>query len=148
MSEEVDYKDKYLRALAELENLRKRHEIELRQAREQGRREAFRDVTLPIVDDVERTFQAFMDPTSTTNLEAMREGTQAVTQKARRTLSLQSIEAFETVGKPFKASHMEAIAKAPAKGLPPGGVVYEAERGYMIDGQLLRPAKVVVAEEE
>lgn len=148
MSEEVDYKDKYLRALADNENLRKRHKRELEEAREQGRRDALRECCLPIVDDVERTFQAFSDPSFGTNLEAMRGGTQAVATKAKRTLSLLNIEAFETVGQPFQATRMEAIAKAPTKGLPPGGVVYEAERGYLIDGQLLRPAKVVVAEDE
>lgn len=146
--EEEDYKNKYLYAIAELENLRKRLNRDILEARDQGKKDALRECCLPIVDDVERAYRAASDPNSSADREAMRIGVQAVANKARHTLSMLNIEAIETVGKPFMASLMEAIAKAPTKGLPAGGVVYEAERGYTIGGQLLRPAKVVVAEDD
>jgi molecular chaperone GrpE len=138
MSETEDYKDKYLRALAAGENMRKQNRKDVEQARELGRKEAVLAM-LPIVDDLERAEAAPIDVA----------GISAIRSKARSTLAIIDVQAVESsVGKPFAAESMEAIAKVPTKALPAGQVAAEISRGYRIKGELLRPAQVVVAEDE
>ena len=136
MSEETDYKDKYLRALAELENLRKRTQRDVELARDQATAQALL-VLLPIVDDLERAVAA-----------GSSDGVRAIAGKAKATLASMDVVAFESVGKPFMAELMEAIARVPTRALASGEVAVEITRGYQIRGKLLRPAQVAVAEEE
>ena len=147
MAEEEDYKDKYLRALAELENVRKRTRKDLEQARDQATADTLR-VLLPVVDDLERAVQAASSPDALHDPEATRDGIRAIMAKAKATLASLDVQAFESVGKPFAASLMEAIARVPTKTLGAGEVAAEITRGYHIKGRLLRPAQVAVAEDD
>jgi len=126
--------DKYLRALAEVENLRKRTERDIAKARSQATADTLR-VLLPIVDDLERAVAA------QENNEAIR----YIANKAQATLATLDVVAFETVGKVFTAELMEAIELVPIKAPDIGKVASEITRGYRIGDKLLRPAQVAVS---
>jgi len=135
-----DYKTKYEYAIAEIDNMRKRNRKDVDQARELGRKETVLAV-LPIMDDLDRAEAASSSLVDQAGFSAIR-------SKARSTLAILDVQAIETtVGKPFAASSMEAVARVPAKALTAGHVAAELARGYEIRGKLLRPAQVVVAED-
>jgi molecular chaperone GrpE len=140
--------DKYLRALAELENMRKRTQRDIEAARDQATANTLR-VLLPIVDDLERAVAAAANVSPETGISIYNsDGIKAIAAKAKATLASLDVQSFESVGKPFMAELMEAIAKVPTKALPAGQVAVEISRGYQIKGQLLRAAQVAVAEDE
>lgn len=139
MSNSDDYEIKYRYAIAELDNMRKRTRKEVEQAREIGRKEAVFAV-LPILDDLDRAEAA--NSTDQAGLGAIR-------SKAQLTLAFLGVQAIESsVGKPFAAGSMEAVAKVPTRALEAGSVAAELARGYQFGGKLLRAAQVVVAEDE
>ena len=127
-----------LRALADFENFRRRTEREAGAARRTGRR----DVLLPlldILDNVERALAA-----GSTDPIFLR-GDEAIRQQLRRTLSGLGAEPIPGVGSHFDPRIHEAIGTDPDAAQPPGTVVAEVRRGFLLDGEVLRPSQVVVA---
>jgi molecular chaperone GrpE len=127
-----------LRALADFENFRRRTEREAGAARRAGRR----DVLLPlldILDNVERALAAgSTDPTYLRGVEAIRE-------QLRRTLTDLGAEPIPGIGSHFDPRIHEAVGTDPAATQPPDTVVAEVRRGFLLDGEVLRPSQVVVA---
>ena len=127
-----------LRALADFENFRRRTEREADAARRAGRR----DVLLPlldILDNVERALAAgSTDPVFLRGVEAIRE-------QLRRTLAGLGAEPIPGVGSHFDPWVHEAMGTDPDAAQPPGTVVAEIRRGFLLDGEVLRPSQVVVA---
>jgi molecular chaperone GrpE len=136
--------DKWLRALAELDNLRKRKAKEIEDARDQGEAYAA-SVFLPIIDDMRRAMEAMNRPRA--RKKDILEGIQLVFNRFGAILEQLSIEGFESEGRRFTYELMEAITEVPTREALPGTVVGEIERGYTRRGRLLRPAKVAVAVE-
>jgi len=137
--------DMYLRALADLENLRKRTLIDVRQAREDGRNNALREV-LPIVDNLERGYrESFQYRGRGGAVSNLKEGFEVVHRHAQSTLSQLGVNPFDCQHQPFDPLRMDAIARQPTTD-PAGMVFAEVERGYTINDQILRPAKVAVTE--
>jgi molecular chaperone GrpE len=127
-----------LRALADFENYRKRTEREAGSARRAGRR----DVLLPlldILDNLERALAA-----GSTDLAFMR-GVEATREQIRRTLKDLGAEPIPGVGTPFDPRIHEAVGTVPAAAQPPDTVVAEVRRGFLLDGEVLRPSQVLVA---
>lgn len=142
---EPDYRDKYLRALAELENLRKRTAKDLVAARDQGENRAIAEF-LPIIDDFQRALE--YDATAAVSHAQAREGWQLVFQKLGQVLDRLEVLGVESVGRKFTAELMEAVTQISAPALAPGTVVAQLEPGYTRRGKLLRAAKVAVATQE
>lgn len=141
---EEDAHSKYLRALAELENLRKRTQKEVAQARDQG--EAYvAQAILPIIDDFQRALEAITTVKGRNAKEQIREGMVLVFSKLTATLRQLEVEGFASKGQAFTYELMEAVAQVPTRELAPGTVVAELEQGFTRKGKLLRPAKVSVA---
>jgi molecular chaperone GrpE len=138
-----DTHDRYLRALAELENLRTRKEEEIVQARDKARAGMLLEL-LPIIDNLERAIQAALKVEGAAGINQVREGVQLVLDNARHIMKQIGVRGFETVGRTFAAELMMAVAEIPSQ-LPPTTVVAEIARGYMFEDRLLRPAQVVVA---
>lgn len=138
--------DKYLRSLAENENMRKRHLVELEKAREEGVSSAIREV-LPIVDDLQRGNAVAQATKGRGSLVRLREGFSHVASKAQQTLKNIGVEEFETAEQDFDPNTMEAIARTPTLEVEPGKVIGVVEPGYLRKGKLLRAAKVAVAME-
>lgn len=136
--------DRYLRALASLENLRKQKSREVEAARDQGEAAAI-SAFLPIIDDMYRAMEAMGKPRA--RKKDILDGVQFVFDKFRSLLDQLEVNGFESEGQKFTYELMEAVVEVPTADALPGTVVGEAERGYMRKGKLLRPAKVAVAVE-
>lgn len=139
---EPDYKDRWLRAEAEMQNVRRRAARE----REEGIARAEERVLLDVIDvldDLERALAALS--TEQAN-EAWAKGVALTAQRMRDTLARHGVVAVESVGRPFDPNVHDALLEIPApEGVAPGSVAQETTRGYRRGERVLRPAKVVVA---
>jgi molecular chaperone GrpE len=130
-----------LRALADLDNLRKRYGRELLREREAERGRIAR-AWLPVVDDLERSLEfakADDDP--------LVAGVRAVLEQAVGVLARLGFPRFEDTGELFDPTRHEAVGAVPS-GDAPGTIVATVRAGYGDDDTLLRPAGVVVAQRE
>lgn len=127
--------DRYKRALADLDNYRKRSAREVERQVAEAREAQLRD-WLQAVDSVERALS--MQPGDA--------GLEAVLEQMDEILARQGVVRLGVVGERFDPQHHEAVGVAPAAELPDGVVVEVARSGFGLgDGRLLRPAQVVVS---
>lgn len=128
-----------LRALADLENFRRRTEREAGGARRAGRSE----VLLPLLevrDNLERALAAgSTDP-------AFLRGVEAIAEQLRRIVTSLGAVPIPGVGSRFDPRLHEAVGSVPAIDHPPETIVTEIRGGFLLDGEILRPAQVVVAQ--
>jgi molecular chaperone GrpE len=97
---------------------------------------------LPVVDDFERGMKA---NETITDVKPINEGIQLIFNKMQNILKLRGIETMQSIGKEFDPETMEAITNIPApKPEMKGKVVDEVEKGYLMNGKVIRFAKVVV----
>ena len=138
----TDYKDQWLRAEAELQNVRRRARREV----EDARRAAEEAVLLDLVawlDDLERAIEAAATGGASPTWV---EGVSLVLQKGREYLERQGVTAVDPAGQPFDPAHHEAILEVDApEGASPGSVVQVVQKGYRRGARSLRAARVVVA---
>ena len=133
--------DRHLRLLAEFENFRRRAAKEHEAARHEGRRSALLPI-LAVLDTFERALGA-----GSTDRDFY-EGVVATHRLFLDALREAGAAPIESVGRPFDPNVHEAVATAPADGVPPGTVAREVRRGWQLGNELLRPAQVVVAAAE
>ena len=137
-----DYKDRWLRAEAELQNFRRRATREW----EEGRRNAEESVLLEMVgalDDLERALEAARG--SGADQEWVK-GVALVAQRLRDYLARQGVSIVDPLGEPFDPAFHEALLETDAPpGTPPGIVMQVVQKGYRRGDRALRPARVVVA---
>jgi molecular chaperone GrpE len=133
--------DKYLRAQAELDNVRKRTQRELAEGLRYANEQLVRDL-LPALDNLERALAAA--PAGDPAVIAIREGVALTQSQVLGTLKKYGVTAVEALGRPFDPTVHEAVQRVPS-GEPEGTVVAEYQRGYMLNGRLVRPAMVAVA---
>lgn len=137
---DVDWRDKYLRLLAEQENHRKRLAQQFDRQCEQQKIALLRDLLL-IVDNLERALTFARGGHSETELQR---GVALTLQEFLKTLQLQGVQRMKTVGQPFDPERHEAAGLHPNPRFPPGAVVQEQRPGYTYHDRLLRPAVVLV----
>ncbi len=133
--EVAEYKDKYLRTAAELENTRKRLERHYAEQAEEEKKRFLR-IFLTVADNLERALAHSGDN--------LREGVQLTYQELHRLLRQEGVEPLEAVGKPFDPYYHEAVATVDGNDSEET-VVEERQKGYLYRGELLRPARVKVA---
>jgi len=133
-----EYLDLAQRTKADFDNYRKRVAKEAGDAVARGRAELARDL-IPVVDNLERAVDSAAD-------DALSKGVVLVLGELRSVLQRAGVEAYDPVGERFDPAWHEALSTKPAEGGEPGTVVETLERGYRLDGQVLRPARVVVSE--
>jgi molecular chaperone GrpE len=137
----AELKDKYLRALAEHENARRR----IRQQSEDSikrQKELLLHDLLPIVDNLERAVEAAKGKGDGKSIV---EGVQMVLASLMDLLKANSVVPMKTVGEQFDPNKHEAADHVPHSAHPPNTVVSEFHRGYHINDKVLRPARVVVS---
>ncbi len=133
------YKDQYLRAMAEMDNLRKR--LEKRYADEaRQEKQRFLQTILPFVDHLEMVIKH-----SDSDPKILHQGVQMIFQELMRTLEREGVKPIESVGQKFDPFVHEAVEVVETEEVPPDTVVDEVQRGYTYQGALLRPARVRVA---
>ncbi|HKF28592.1 MAG TPA: nucleotide exchange factor GrpE [Candidatus Binataceae bacterium] len=138
----AELKDKYLRALADGENARKR----IRQQSEESvriQKEGILRDLLPIVDNLERAVGAAREGVSDTTVIV--EGVQMVLRSLLDFLKSQGVVPIVSAGQPFDPARHEAVDQVASDTHPPNTVVKEFHRGYLIGDRVLRPASVTVA---
>ncbi|MBU9897482.1 nucleotide exchange factor GrpE [Prevotella stercorea] len=135
------YKDKYLRAVAEFDNYRKRTLKEKAELLLNGSEKAV-CAFLPILDDFER---AIADKTEDVN--AIKEGMQIIFNKFNKTLESLGVKKIETEGKDFDVDFHEAVAMVPGMGdYKKGKVIDCVQTGYQLNDKVIRHAKVAVGQ--
>ncbi|MGH7384041.1 MAG: nucleotide exchange factor GrpE, partial [Candidatus Rokuibacteriota bacterium] len=138
---EVDaQQDRYLRAVAEFDNVRKRSAREREDYTRYANESLLRDV-LPVLDNLDRALQAARSEPAT----SLTTGVELIQRELLRILEKFGLTAFSSVGQPFDPERHEAIARVPSADLPDMTVAGETARGYLLHGRVLRPAMVTVA---
>ena len=138
-------RDEYLelaqRTRADFENYRKRVAKETSDALARGKAELARGL-LPVIDNLERALSAGSDPAAH---GALVEGVGLVLDELRGRLGDAGVESFDPAGERFDPQLHEALSTQPAEGAEAGIVLETLQKGYRLNGQVLRPAKVVVS---
>jgi molecular chaperone GrpE len=130
----------YLRAVADLENFRKRTARELEMARRYGI-ERFAAEILPVADSLGLA----LDAAGTVDPATLIEGHRATLRQLQKAFANAGITEVNPVGKPFDPELHEAMATQASADQPPDTVLLVVQKGYLLNGRLLRPARVVVA---
>ena len=138
--EKKDNWDRYLRAAADLENLRKRQKREIDDAKLESKRRDLKEM-LPVVDNHERAIE---HATVQAGTNPIVEGVQLVLRQFLTAFERLEVTPVEAAGQPFDPNLHEAISQQDSDA-PPGTVVQVLQRGYKANDRLLRPALVVVA---
>lgn len=134
--------NRFLLAAADFDNFKKRTERDLRKMIGERRR-ALLERFLPVIDNLERALDSSGDD------QALRSGLEQTLRGFRAVLQAEGVRPIEVESKPFDPRIAEAIATIPAAGdVDDETVVGVAEKGYTLDDELLRPAKVTVAKRE
>ena len=136
----AEAKDQALRAAAEAQNVRRRAEQEAEKARKFAL-EKFVKELLPVVDSLEKALESMQDDAS----EAHREGVSMTLKMQLDVLSKFGVESIEPQGEPFDPQVHEAMAMVPNPELDPNTVMDVMQKGYLLNGRLVRPAMVVVS---
>lgn len=132
-------RDKWLRAVADHENYRKRVKRDVDDA-VQAATARLLEGFLPTVDNLERAMTAATDDDS-----KLVEGIKMVTREFMAALAKHDISPIESVGRPFDPNVHDALQQIDSPDHAPGVIVQEFEKGYLRGGRLLRPARVIVA---
>ena len=138
-------RDEYLelaqRTRADFENYRKRVAKETSDALARGKAELAREL-LPAIDNLERALQSGSEASAH---EALTHGVKLVLEELQAKLAGAGVEAFDPTGERFDPQLHEALSTQPAEGTEAGVVLETLEKGYRQNGQVLRPARVVVS---
>ena len=130
--------NKFLLAMADFENYKKRIERQFGDIALAGRKSLLLKF-LPVLDNLERALS--FDEAS----DGLRGGVQQTLKGFESILSGEGVKAVEVKGRPFDPKIAEAIGTQPAEGVEDDVVLEEAQKGYLMGEELLRPAKVIVA---
>ncbi len=137
----AELKDKYLRALADTENTRKRMRQQSEESVRLQRENLLRDL-LPITDNLERAVDAARGGG---NGKPIVEGVEMVLRSLHDFLRAHGVTPQESVGRPFDPQFHEAVDHVESLEHPPNTVISEFHRGYQVGERVLRPARVTVA---
>lgn len=134
-----DNYNKFLFAMADFENYKKRMERQFKELSGEAERRMLLNF-LPVLDNLERALRFSSD-----NSEALRDGLQKTLQQFENVLVKAGVSAIEVKGKAFDPALAEAIGTQNVDGVEDDTVLEEAQKGYVRGEELIRPAKVIVA---
>jgi molecular chaperone GrpE len=133
-------RDQMLRSAAELENMRKRAARDVEQAHKYAL-EKFALELLPVRDSLELAAASG----ATADAASLAAGQEATLKLLARAFEKFSLKPIDPVGEPFDPERHEAMVMQPSATAEPGSVLQVVQRGYELNGRLLRPARVIVA---
>lgn len=139
--EAAQNRDRWIRAVADLENFRKRSIQERSNLLKYKNEEILRDL-VAVMDNMDRALK-YCDPTG--KPDPLAEGICMVSGMFKDILGRYGVQEIKALGEPFDPHMHEAVARVPAGANQNNTVVEEVEKGYMYQDRLLRPSKVVVA---
>ena len=135
----LELQDRYLRQAAEYDNYRKRTAREWRELQARAGADVLREM-LELADNLERALQAPGDDAG-----GLRRGVELIAQQLQAKLRRFGVEPIEVRGQEFDPKRHEAILVVDTEDVESHQVVDEVQRGYTLNGEILRPAKVTVA---
>ncbi|MEJ2093654.1 MAG: nucleotide exchange factor GrpE [Gammaproteobacteria bacterium] len=136
-----EHKDNALRARADLENMRKRTIRDVENAHKYAL-EKFVDELLPVLDSLELGISA---SSTAEDIESLREGMDLTCKKFASTLEKFGVKVIDPQGEKFNPELHEAVSMQEQEGMAPGTVISVMQKGYELNGRLVRPAMVMVA---
>lgn len=137
--------DQLVRTQAQMDNLRKRHERDLENAHKFAL-ERFVNELLPVRDSLEMGLVAAGEEGST--IDHLREGTELTLKLFSDVMEKFNIEQINPEGEPFNPELHQAMSMMPRADVPPNTVVLVVQKGYTLNGRLVRPAMVMVSHAE
>lgn len=143
---EEDFKAKYFYIAAEMDNFRKRMEREKENLVKFGNERVLSDL-IQVVDNFERTIE-MLRPDQDPKIKNIVTGIDMVNKQFLDTLAKHGLTTVQSVGKEFDPHLHEAVAQEYVEGVKPNHVTKEFQKGYSLNGRLLRAAKVVVANDK
>jgi molecular chaperone GrpE len=149
-AEAADLRDRLLRALAELENTRRRAERERQDASQYAVTRFARDM-LAIADNFSRALAACppdLREAADPQVKAVIDGVDVTERQLLSTLENYGVKIIDTSDGKFDPNFHQAVAEVPGEGKPPGSIVHVIQTGYTIGERLLRPAMVTLARKE
>jgi molecular chaperone GrpE len=142
-----ELRDKYLRAMAEADNIRKRAERDVVDARAYGIASFARDI-IGVSDNLSRALEA-IEPEARNSaqgtLKALLDGVELTRRELEKALKKQGVRPIDPKGEKFDPHFHQAMYEVPNADAPPGTVVQVMQTGYAIGERVLRPALVAVA---
>lgn len=135
-------KDQSLRAVADLQNVRRRAEQDVEKAHKFAL-EKFAADLLPVIDSLERGLE--LSSANDESIKPMRDGIELTLKMFSDTLKRYNLETVDPHGEPFNAEHHQAMAMEESAEVEPNSVLKVFQKGYLLNGRLLRPAMVVVS---
>lgn len=145
IAERDDYRDRFMRALADAENVRKRATKDRREAEQYGSTKLARDL-LPVHDALTRALSAAAAGDDGTSAPALVEGVELTLRELNNIFSRHGITVLTPeLGDKFDPQFHEAMFEAPVPGTIAGNIIQVMDNGFLLHDRLLRPAKVGVS---
>lgn len=137
----AELNDKYVRLYADFDNYRKRMTKERLELIKFASEETFKQI-LPVIDDFERAFKSMAE---IKDINVMKQGEELIYNKLKNILSQSGLQEMKSAGETFDPELHEAVTNVPAPSDDmKGKVIEEVEKGYYLNGKVIRHAKVVV----
>jgi len=134
-----------LRLHADMQNVRRRAEMEVEKALKFGQEKLLNEL-LPVLDNLERALQASEGHAETNEqVSAIREGVELTLKSFVDCLQKFNVAAVDPVGEPFDPQFHEAMGMVESPTAEPDSVLHVLQKGYTLNGRVLRPARVMVA---
>ena len=143
-SKVADYWDQIVRANAEMENIKRRASRDVENARKFSV-ESFANDLIPVMDSLE---QGIGSITESTDIAAVKEGMELTIDVMLKTMEKQGMKQVNPVGERFNPQHHEAMTMIPSPDHPEDHVIDVFQKGYELNGRVIRPARVVVSQGE
>jgi molecular chaperone GrpE len=133
--------DLYLRSLADIENMKKRNAKEKEEWLKYSNESLIKDI-LPALDNLEKALAHAQEGNS---LSALREGVDLTLKGFKEALGKSGLKQVDALGLPFDPCLHEAVSQMEDDGVESGHVLQELQKGYVLNGRLIRPSMVVVS---
>ena len=143
----ADYKDRLLRTLADMENMRKRTEREVADSRVYGISAFARDI-LGVADNMHRAMQALDDElrvNADEQVKALLDGVELTERELMNVLEKHGVKRIEPLNQKFDPNRHQAMFEVEDASVPSGTVIQVMQAGYLIGERVLRPALVAVS---
>lgn len=137
-----DHWDQLLRTRAEMENLRRRHALELEKAHKYALDSFVKDL-VGVRDSLELALEAASNEKA--DLASLREGTDLTLKQLADVMSRFGVERLDPRGELFNPEYHQAMTLQPSAEVPPNTVTTVIQKGYVLNGRLVRPALVIVS---
>jgi molecular chaperone GrpE len=138
----ADYKDRFVRQQAEMENTRKRLQRDVEDAHKFALKNIANEL-LPVCDSMEMEQAAAQKENA--DMNALREGSALIYKMLSGVLDKFGVQVINPEGEKFNPEFHEALAMQPVNTQEAGTVLFVQQKGYQLNGRLLRPARVIIA---